>query len=92
MVEITKPGLLDLEKELTCSVSIAGNNFTARLWDTAYTLQTVNANDPQNLDLYRNPLSTTHSPRLPSYILWFLSQGMVLIASLPSGTLQIQSI
>lgn len=25
MVESTKPGLLDLEKELTCSVSFAGN-------------------------------------------------------------------
>ena len=73
MVETTKPGLLDLEKELTCSVSFLGDNSTARLRDTAYTLQTTNANDRQTLDLYRNPLSTTHPPRLPSHILWFLS-------------------
>lgn len=52
----------------------------------------MNANDRQTLDLYRNPLSTPHPPRLPSHILWFLSQGMVLIASLPSGSLKIESV
>lgn len=41
MVETTKPGLLDLEKELTCSVSFAGNNSITRIGDTDYTLQTV---------------------------------------------------
>lgn len=31
MVETTKPGLLDLEKELTCSVSFAGNDYISQL-------------------------------------------------------------
>ena len=31
MVETTKPGLLDLEKELTCSVSFAENDHMSRL-------------------------------------------------------------
>ena len=41
MVETTKPGLLDLEKELTCSVSFAEIESIAWLGDTAYTLQTA---------------------------------------------------
>jgi hypothetical protein len=86
-----KPGLGDLEKELVCSVCILkfGEFFVVYClrcryggedgWVTAFRSF---ANNMINwIDLYRAPIPAFDSSRLPSYLLRFVSQRMVLMAS-----------
>jgi len=73
MAEAAMTGLLDLEKELTCSVSNASSRTT--------TLPSK-ADRSLTLDLHRSPLPTSHPSRLSPHLLRLLPQGVVLMASL----------
>lgn len=86
-----KPGLGDLEKELVCSVCILNLReffvvYCLRCryggedgWVTAF--RSFANSMIACIDLYRTFISTVNSSRLPSYVLRFVSQRMVLMAS-----------
>jgi hypothetical protein len=63
-VAAPQAGLLDLERELVCSVSMAPKDL-----DQPYMLTF--------LDLYRNAFPTSYAPRLPSHLLRVMSERMV---------------
>lgn len=82
MAEGAKTGLLDLEKELTCSVSFPVSSRAPWKADLMFIY----------LDMYRSSLPTAHLTRLPSYLLRVMPQGVVLMASLPSNHCKTESI
>lgn len=79
------PGLLDLERELVCSVC------TLRIFDAQLTTPQCEFSLTLIIlvtatDLHRAPLPAPHPARLPPHLLRLLPQGMVLLAGiLPSS-------
>lgn len=78
MASEEKSGLMDPEKELTCSVSLFREQ---RPHVTKGATLTA-------IDLHRGSLSTPHADRLPSHLLWILSEGVVLMASKTSNEVE----
>jgi len=71
MAEGQRPGndsLLDMEKELTCSVSAELMNG----WGHTH---------QRDIDLYRHPLSASDSPRLSTHLLRIMLERVVRLAS-----------
>ena len=65
MATESKANLVDLEKELTCSVSAI---YRCSDGTTGLTIT----------DMYRGAISTSHLDRLPALLLWSVLEGVVL--------------
>lgn len=97
----TGPGLVDLEKELLCSVSdrslVLWRLFLCRNltpWTTAHFLEINNEYKvpyllTSLLDLYRAPLPTPYPPRLSPHFLRLLSERVVLCPGLTAKIIQL---
>lgn len=91
MAEVEKTsGLIDLEKELSCSVSPFPES-----WLRSHGLRCSHSNSSLTVpgtDLYRDTLSAAHSIRLPSYILRLVPQGVVFMAGIENIFRSIKSL
>lgn len=79
MADGGQAGLLDLEKELTCSVS----GVLSKLLRFLGLIRK---------DMHRDSLSTFDVAELPAHFLWFVLEGMVLMASFPGLGLEAPSV